>query len=393
MADFCYILRKRGPAAMAIEESRQFAFKRSSGPVFLGLLLPLLILLSGCSEVPDAANPVELYKRTADFFTGEGKDEQTAKEAGKRQSILVADRDKPPPGADQPFPKLSSVPARPSRGLVGDTERREYVKPVSRQGKPAQSLASEATAMAVPPAPPPAAISTTPVTPVPIAPAFLPPPATAASLAPPSPSTVRKIYESQLAQRLPEKSEAVISPRSSMPGLPQLSSGSQRFATVVISSSGVEQASASPAMTLPSTARALPSAEQPEQAPASKSIAVQGGLKVATIQFPNGSSRLSARDQRILGNVGTIYRKRGGKLRVVGYASSRTRSMDPIKHKMVNFQISVARADRIASELIRLGVPASHIRVVAMSDNNPLYFEFMPSGEAGNRRAEIYIVN
>ncbi|HJN23766.1 MAG TPA: OmpA family protein, partial [Rhodospirillales bacterium] len=106
---------------------------------------------------------------------------------------------------------------------------------------------------------------------------------------------------------------------------------------------------------------------------------------MATIQFPNGSSRLSARDQRILGNVGTIYRKRGGKLRVVGYASSRTRSMDPIKHKMVNFQISVARADRIASELIRLGVPASHIRVVAMSDNNPLYFEFMPSGEAGNR--------
>lgn len=377
---------------MATEENRQFAFKRFGGPGFLGLLLPALMSMSGCSEIPDAVNPAKWYNSTVDFFTGEGKEERTAKETGKQQSLLVADRNKPPPGADKPFPKLSSVPARPSRGLVGDTERRRYAKPIPRQSEPVQSLGSEATAMAAPPAPAPAAVPTIPVTPVAIAPSSLPPPFVAAPSAAAPPSTVWETYESRLAQRLPEKSESMTLAEG-MPGLPQLSPGPQRFATVVISSSGVELAAAPPGMALSRPTPASPPAGRPESAPSRKSIAANGELKVATIQFPNGSFRLNARDQRILVDVSAIYRQHGGKLRVVGHASSRTRSMDPIEHKMVNFQISVARADKIASELIRLGVPASHIRVVAMSDVNPLYFEFMPSGEAGNRRAEIYIVN
>ncbi len=383
------MLLKKGLATMATEINRRFAFKRFGGSVFLGLLVSAFTLISSCSEVPDAANPVEWYKNTADIITGKSKEEPTAKGSGKQKSILVADRDKPPPGADKPFPKLSSVPARPSRGLVGDTERRKYAKPIPRQGEAVQSLGPETTAMVPPPAPPPAGVPTIPVTPVPIAPSYSPPPSEAAP-----PSTVQQIYESNLAQRLPEKSELVMPPAGrGMPGLPQMSSGSQRLATVVISSSGVEQASAQPGKALPRSARALPPPGRPESVPSSELIATSGGLKVATIQFPSGSSNLNARDQRILDNVSAIYRQRGGELRVVGHASSRTRSMDPIKHKMVNFQISVARADKIASRLIRLGVPASHIRVVAMSDDNPLYFEFMPSGEAGNRRAEIYIVN
>ena len=400
---------------MATEENRQFTFKRFSGPVFLGLLLPALMLMSGCSDIPDAANPVEWYKDTVGLFSGEGKEERTAKETGKSQSSLVADRNKPPPGADKPFPELSSVPARPSRGLVGDTERRKYAKPIPRQSEPAQSLGSEATAMAVPPAPPPAAvptipvaavptIPTIPVAPAPIAPSSLPPPFAAASSAAAPRSTVRKTYEDRLAQRLPEKSEPMTLAKG-MPGLPQLSPGPQRFATVVISSSGVELAAASPGMALsrptpapisaptPTPTPAASPAGRPELAPSRKPIAAKGGFKVATIQFPNGSFDINAQDQRILDNVSEIFRQRGGELRVVGHASSRTRSMDPVKHKIVNFQISAARANTIASELIRLGVPASQIRVVAMSDVKPLYFEFMPSGEAGNRRAEIYIVN
>ncbi|HIJ42986.1 MAG: OmpA family protein [Rhodospirillales bacterium] len=389
---------------MVTEENRQFTFKRFSGPVFLGLLLPALMLMSGCSDIPDAANPVEWYKSTVGLFTGEDKEVRTAKETGKQQSSLVADRNKPPPGADKPFPKLSSVPARPSRGLVGDTERRRYAKPIPRQSEPAQSLGSEVTAMAVPPAPPPAAVPTTPVAavptipvaPAPIAPFSVPPPFVAASSAAAPPSTVRKTYEDRLARRLPEKSEPMTLAEG-MPGLPQLSPGPQRFATVVISSSGVELAAASPGMALsrptPAPTPAASPAGRPELVPSKKPIAAKGGFKVATIQFPNGSFDINAQDQRILDNVSVIFRQRGGELRVVGHASSRTRSMDPVEHKMVNFQISAARANTIASELIRLGVPASQIRVVAMSDVKPLYFEFMPSGEAGNRRAEIYIVN
>jgi len=86
-----------------------------------------------------------------------------------------------------------------------------------------------------------------------------------------------------------------------------------------------------------------------------------------------------------------LKNEKGGSLRVVGHASSRTRDVDPLRHRLVNFRLSLARANAVARALARRGVPASEVRVQAMSDNVPLYHEFMPSGEAGNRRAEIYL--
>jgi flagellar motor protein MotB len=59
--------------------------------------------------------------------------------------------------------------------------------------------------------------------------------------------------------------------------------------------------------------------------------------------------------------------------------------MDPDRHRSVNYQISVERASSVARELTKLGVPSE------MADEEPVYREVMPSGETGNRRAEIYI--
>ncbi|MBT3909491.1 MAG: OmpA family protein, partial [Rhodospirillaceae bacterium] len=116
-----------------------------------------------------------------------------------------------------------------------------------------------------------------------------------------------------------------------------------------------------------------------------------GAVKVATINFSNGSASLSSRDRQIIANAHQLQKERGGKIHIVGHASSRTNSTDPVRHKMVNFKVSVDRADAIARELIRLGVKKEEMVVDAISDANPLYFEFMPTGEAGNRRAEIYL--
>jgi flagellar motor protein MotB len=33
------------------------------------------------------------------------------------------------------------------------------------------------------------------------------------------------------------------------------------------------------------------------------------------------------------------------------------------------------------------------VRTAAVGDNRPIYLEVMPSGEAGNRRTEIYLTN
>ena len=75
----------------------------------------------------------------------------------------------------------------------------------------------------------------------------------------------------------------------------------------------------------------------------------------------------------------------------MGHSSQRTRDMDPVKHKMINFRVSVKRADIVAKELKRHGVESRKILVAAVGDAQPIYFEVMPSGEAGNRRAEIYL--
>ena len=44
-----------------------------------------------------------------------------------------------------------------------------------------------------------------------------------------------------------------------------------------------------------------------------------------------------------------------------------------------------------AKQLMDLGAPNEDLVVVAKADAEPIYYEIMPSGEAGNRRTEIYL--
>jgi flagellar motor protein MotB len=379
-------------------------------------ILGSLLLVGGCSYVPDALNPAEWYKSTVDVFTGNGQTAQNQPNAGKenagKENALVAERGKPPPGANKPFPKLSTVPARPVKGLAGDTRNRRYAKAVPRQGEAVSRLQPETKIAKATPAaavgalrPPPPAMPVKAVTPAPAptpppaaAQAPVPPSAVAQASIPPRPNELRKTFESDLAQRLPTGGPGK-TPAQGMMSIPAANTlptfAPDRFATVIISAQGVE-------LTAPPTAVAAvkyggrlppPSGGLTSRSTAEISRAQGGVLKVATIMFANGSARLTARDIGILRQVELLAKQRGGTLRVIGYASGRTRNMDPISHKMVNFQISVKRANAVARELVRLGVHGGKIQVDARSDDNPLYYEFMPSGEAGNRRAEIYIVS
>ena len=78
-------------------------------------------------------------------------------------------------------------------------------------------------------------------------------------------------------------------------------------------------------------------------------------------------------------------------MRVVGHASSRTQNLDPVKHQIVNFKVSAARADAVLKQLVRYGTRPTNIFVGSVSDTMPRFRESMPFGEAGNRRAEIYL--
>jgi outer membrane protein OmpA-like peptidoglycan-associated protein len=119
--------------------------------------------------------------------------------------------------------------------------------------------------------------------------------------------------------------------------------------------------------------------------------AATGSGSAAVVRFATGSAELVSNARKTLRLVANLHREQGGTIRVVGHASARTHEMPVERHKMVNFGVSLRRAQVVADALIRLGVTPEAISVGAMSDNEPIYHEWMPSGEAGNRRAEIFL--
>ncbi len=115
------------------------------------------------------------------------------------------------------------------------------------------------------------------------------------------------------------------------------------------------------------------------------------GQLTAVIYFGHGSSGLDSNDMKVLRDVVAIQRQNNARIIVVGHSSSRTGSTDAVSHRVANLETSLKRANAVASALTRLGVPKDQVVTEARSDNQPVFHEFMPTGEAGNRRAEIYL--
>ena len=110
------------------------------------------------------------------------------------------------------------------------------------------------------------------------------------------------------------------------------------------------------------------------------------------IFFDSGSTDLDVYDQQVLRGIVALHRQRGAGLRVVGHASSRTAARDAAWGMLVNFRASAERADQVAAALRSMGADGTAIQVVANSDNQLIYQESAPTGEAGNRRVEIFLV-
>jgi outer membrane protein OmpA-like peptidoglycan-associated protein len=108
------------------------------------------------------------------------------------------------------------------------------------------------------------------------------------------------------------------------------------------------------------------------------------------VYFEGGSAKLDGADQAVLSDVARLYKSHGGTLRVVGHASSGTHEKDAYKSQIVNLRVSTQRAEAVAAELARLGVPRSKMAIAGVSDSQPLYQETTRGGIAGNRRVEIF---
>jgi outer membrane protein OmpA-like peptidoglycan-associated protein len=113
----------------------------------------------------------------------------------------------------------------------------------------------------------------------------------------------------------------------------------------------------------------------------------------AVIMFPGDGTVLSAAAKNQIKQAAARYRDAGGtgSIRVVGHASSRTANMPVEKHLELIFEKSQERANAVGQELIRDGIPADRVLIEAVGDSQPVYYESMPQGEEGNRRAEIFL--
>lgn len=144
-----------------------------------------------------------------------------------------------------------------------------------------------------------------------------------------------------------------------------------------------------PPVVLETYNEALSQSAAPAQAADGAAVQFAGLAGNVVVYFADGSARLSAADRRKINGLAQEYRRNGGRVHVLGHASSRTRELTLARHKLVNLRISVDRSNAVTRELMRLGVRADDIVSESRSDADPVYFEVMPSGEAGNRRVEI----
>jgi outer membrane protein OmpA-like peptidoglycan-associated protein len=107
---------------------------------------------------------------------------------------------------------------------------------------------------------------------------------------------------------------------------------------------------------------------------------------IGMIYFREGSSSLSSDDVEVVRQIAEMQRAYGGVVSVVGHANTASSSPDE-----ADGQIAEARANAVAQELVRYGVPQSAIRTSGAGASQPLRSDAMPGSAAANRRAEVYL--
>lgn len=359
---------------------------------------------------------------TAQAVTAAGSQAQYSADALRAGTEAAA----PPPGA---------APAAPAPGVAPPTATASAAPsandapPTTFAGDAPPTAGSEATVAsaapnpnaavpsgAEPPAPPPTAPAPVAAAPAPeAAPAATPAPVATAAMAPPPGAepavpAVPATAGSRMAMVNPSDAQLGFKPSSAPPlnsainqwvPSPLLahyrqtaaqagSAGTAEPAVAAVPavSGGKRVASAAGAGDVVANLNAAPGTPQ------GMAAAMNGGVPpTAIIYFPGDGTALSAAARGQIRQAVAAYQASGGaaSIKVVGHSSSRTGNMSVEKHLEVIFQKSQARANAVGQALIKAGVPADKVQIEAVGDSQPIYYESMPKGEDGNRRAEIFV--
>lgn len=131
-------------------------------------------------------------------------------------------------------------------------------------------------------------------------------------------------------------------------------------------------------------ADALPKpAELPDRPPA-------GALEVAVIQFDRAKTELDATSVDILEQVAAYAQRSRASVWLFGYTSRSIELASGGSAQVAAQSLSTERVRAVALVLVKSGVPADAIHLVARGARDPAYLESAMTGEAGNRRVEIY---
>lgn len=112
----------------------------------------------------------------------------------------------------------------------------------------------------------------------------------------------------------------------------------------------------------------------------------------AMVLFENGSFEVDKKYSDELRDVIKTAKEKNAKVLVYGYASSKTINDNFESQKIINFKMSLKRAQSVAEYLRKNGVEKENIVVEAFGDAMPLLSDKMLEGERLNRRAEVYLL-
>lgn len=131
-------------------------------------------------------------------------------------------------------------------------------------------------------------------------------------------------------------------------------------------------------------AQALPApTEQPAGPPAD-------ALQVAVIQFSRASADLDDRAGEILTQVAAYAQQARADIMLFGYTSLKVEVADGSSARESARKLATNRLRAVGLSLAEKGVPIDRLQLVARGNLDPAWQETNATGEAGNRRVEIW---
>jgi outer membrane protein OmpA-like peptidoglycan-associated protein len=112
---------------------------------------------------------------------------------------------------------------------------------------------------------------------------------------------------------------------------------------------------------------------------------------LAVVYFPQDSTQVDGNDRQLLEDVVARFKERGGRLRLVGHSGGQAQTDDVVGQRMANLELSLERANAVASTLLDLGADKEELLVEAKADNETTGDDVQVGGESSTRKVEIFL--